>query len=238
MSYLLVIALIGLLVLIHELGHLVGARLVGIPVARFSVGLGPSLWAVRIGGTEYRLSAIPFGGYVMPAVETMDGLFRISAWKRAVFFASGPLANLLLPIPLFATLSILQDGFSVVGVTITPIEQTWHILGEVLAAFSGLWGHTHAIVGSIGLVIEGSNFVGLTPTRAIQFAIFMSLNLAILNLLPVPILDGGRLLLLPMEHRFPHWRRLHLGLALTGWCIVAGITVYATVVDVGRYCIN
>lgn len=63
MSYLLTILLIGLLIFLHELGHLLAAKAVGIPIARFSIGFGPVLWSRRIGGVEYCLSAVGLGGY-------------------------------------------------------------------------------------------------------------------------------------------------------------------------------
>jgi regulator of sigma E protease len=237
-SYLFVILLIGLLILVHELGHLAAAHLAGIPVARFSVGFGPALWRIRVGAAEYRLAAIPLGGYVTLGVESMQRLFEIPAWKRLAFFAGGPLANLLLPLLSFAALNVVTQGLTFAGVTIAPIGQTWHILSQILTAVTDLWGRPAAVVGGIGLVIEGSSFVGLDGVRAMQFAIFMSLNFAVLNLLPIPVLDGGRILLLAFEHRVRHRRRLHVALALVGWLIIVGLTVYVTAVDVGRYWIS
>ncbi len=238
MSYSLVALLIGLLILVHELGHLAAARLVGFPVARFSVGFGPSLRAVHFGGTEYRLSAIPLGGYVLLGVENVQQMLEIPGWKRAVFFASGPLANFLFPVPLFAALNLLSEGFSLAGVTTTPVGQTWHILSQILAAFAGLGVHPEGVVGGIGLVVEGSSFVGLDVVRAIQFAIFMSLNLAVLNLLPIPVLDGGKIVLVWLERCFPRAHRLQLALALVGWILIAGVTVFVTAMDVARYWIT
>ena len=74
MSYFAVFAIVSLLILVHELGHFAVARLVGIPVARFSLGMGGALWSVTRGGTEYRISVIPLGGYVLPQVQ--DGGHR------------------------------------------------------------------------------------------------------------------------------------------------------------------
>ncbi len=59
MSYLVTVLLIGLLIFLHELGHLLAARSVGIPIARFSVGFGPVIWSRRIDGVEYCVSLIP-----------------------------------------------------------------------------------------------------------------------------------------------------------------------------------
>src|SRR4051812_46087446 len=57
----------GLVIFVHELGHFIAAKLTGVYAPRFSVGFGPALLKKRIGETEYRLAAIPLGGYVRMA---------------------------------------------------------------------------------------------------------------------------------------------------------------------------
>ena len=69
MSYVAVIFVVGLLVAIHECGHLLAAKVCRIPVTRFSIGFGPRLLEFRHGETSYRLGWIPIGGYVPPAIE-------------------------------------------------------------------------------------------------------------------------------------------------------------------------
>ena len=58
------IIVLGVLIFVHELGHFMAAKLVGIEVQRFSIGLGPKVWGFQGGETEYVFSAIPLGGYV------------------------------------------------------------------------------------------------------------------------------------------------------------------------------
>lgn len=84
------LAMLSAIVLIHELGHYAAARLFGLAVSRFSVGFGPALlrWHAAA-GTEWRLSAIPLGGYVHVSFDER----RLA---RAVVIAAGPLANVLL----------------------------------------------------------------------------------------------------------------------------------------------
>ena len=65
--------ILGFLIFIHELGHFLAARLVGIRVEVFSIGFGKRLFGFRRGDTDYRLSAIPFGGYVRMAGEELPG---------------------------------------------------------------------------------------------------------------------------------------------------------------------
>ena len=81
MSYVAVAIVIGLLIAIHEYGHLLAAKLCGIPVKRFSIGFGPKLFGFTLGKTSYWFSMIPFGGYVWPALEDTD--FRTTPGVQA-----------------------------------------------------------------------------------------------------------------------------------------------------------
>ena len=66
------ILILGVLILFHELGHLFVAKLFGVKVIRFSLGLGPKLLGKKFGETEYAISVIPFGGYVKMLGEGLD----------------------------------------------------------------------------------------------------------------------------------------------------------------------
>jgi len=177
---------------------------------------------------------VPLGGYVLPAIEDLDQFCRVPFARRLVFFAGGPLANLLLPVPLFAVLNVLSDGFSLAGVTITPFVQTWHTTVQLLLSIPMLFTQPEAVTGIVGIVVEGGAFVGLDIERAIQFTILLSLNLAILNLLPIPVLDGGKILLLAAERFFPQVRRFQFALLLAGVFLLLALMVYATAMDIAR----
>ncbi|MHC9084513.1 RIP metalloprotease RseP [Luteimonas sp. RIT-PG2_3] len=97
---------LGILVTFHEFGHYWVARRCGVKVLRFSVGFGNALWSrTARDGTEYRLAAIPLGGYVkmldereghVAAADVDQAFNRKSVWQRIAIVAAGPAANLLL----------------------------------------------------------------------------------------------------------------------------------------------
>ena len=234
MSYLLVVLLVGLLILIHELGHFLAARWVGIPVRRFSIGFGPKVWGIRRGGTEYWISAVPLGGYVLLELEDERAYFRIPLGRRLVFFLGGPLANLVLPVPLFAILNVLGGDVSLQAVVIAPVLQTGETLAALLAAIPQLFSRPDAVAGVLGIVVQGGHFVGADLARALRFMVLLSLNLAVLNLLPIPVLDGGKILLLLLEKVHPKSVRLYVPLCLVGAVLILGLLTYTTVLDIRR----
>jgi len=234
MSYLLTVFLVGVLILIHEVGHFLAARWVGIPVSRFSIGFGPKLWSFKLAETDYWISAIPLGGYVMPAVEDEQAYFAIPLSKRLVFALGGPLASLVLPVLLFAALNLLSGDVSAHGILVAPVLQTWETLGQLLAMIPQLASRPDALSGVLGIVVQGGQFVGADVAKALQFMILLSLNLAILNLLPIPLLDGGKIILHLLEKVHPRATSLYVPLSLLGLAFILGLVAYTTVLDVSR----
>lgn len=115
---------LGVLIILHEAGHFAAARLLGAPVEVFSVGFGKRLWGIERGGTDYRISAIPFGGYVrvvglgpdesdIAGDTTEPELALLPRWQRAIILLAGPITNI------FAAVLFLAAAF-MVGVE-TPV---------------------------------------------------------------------------------------------------------------------
>ena len=104
-----IILVLGILIFFHELGHFIVARLFRIGVPVFALGFGPKLFGFQYGNTEYRLCAIPLGGYVKlagenPQEELDAGISRESSfslrppWQRILVVAAGPIFNFVLAI--------------------------------------------------------------------------------------------------------------------------------------------
>ncbi len=115
MHFLAAIALIGILILIHEFGHFIVAKACGVHCEVFSIGFGRRIFGFKYGGTDYRIALLPFGGYVrmkgsdvfgdrpedyVPE-EDDDAFLRKPVWQRLLIVAAGPVFNLLLPVVVF-----------------------------------------------------------------------------------------------------------------------------------------
>ncbi len=234
MSYLLVLAIVGALVLVHELGHFLVAKMVGLPVARFSIGFGPALISVRRASTEYRLSVFPLGGYVLPEAEDPERFFSHDASRRLLFALGGPAANLLLAVLMFSFFNALSGLLSWQGLVDLPLAQLEAALKAALRAVPLAASGQGEISGILGVVAEGSDFVGTDVVAAMQFAIVMSVNLAVLNLLPLPPLDGGKALLCLAEICGGRAARLHLSANVAGLFLLLALLGYAMVLDLSR----
>jgi regulator of sigma E protease len=110
------LVMIGVMILIHELGHFWAARWFDVKVEVFSFGFGPRLFGFRKGETDYRFSAILFGGYVkmageQPGDETVSdprGLLAKPRWQRLIIVGAGPFMNIVLAIGLLTGLYMVK----------------------------------------------------------------------------------------------------------------------------------
>jgi len=100
---------LGIMVLLHEWGHFIAAKLCGVRVEVFSIGFGPRIWGVKRGDTDYRLSALPFGGYVRmsgdnPVEERTGAAYEFLSrprWQRVLIAVAGPVMNIFLTFAIF-----------------------------------------------------------------------------------------------------------------------------------------
>src|SRR5262245_37041764 len=105
------IVMVGVLVLVHELGHFLLAKLFGVRVLKFSIGFGPRIAGFQGGATEYLISALPLGGYVsmlgenprdeVRPRERQSSFAHQPLLRRVAIIVGGPLMNLMFPIALY-----------------------------------------------------------------------------------------------------------------------------------------
>jgi regulator of sigma E protease len=336
------LVVIGVLIFVHELGHFLFAKRAKVRVERFSLGFGPPLWRRQRGETEYRLSAIPLGGYVKmygenPEEEVREptrSFLHQSVWTRIPIVAAGPLFNFFfaivliavvyvvgIPIPTAVQVGQIMDGspaaqanlrpndlvlaFEEQAVTsidalkahimasegrtvrlrvkrdeqelvvsVTPTQDTasqeWRIgvelrpaafvvqrtnplfaLGQGVAwtwritrlSFVGLGklitGNLPAsegLAGPIGIAVEMGRQADYGWRSVVFFTAAISVSLAILNLLPIPVLDGGHLLFFAIEiiNGAPLSLRKREIAQQVGLLILASLMIFAFYNDVMR----
>lgn len=279
-----------LLIFVHEFGHFITAKMCGIKVNEFAIGMGPAFFKRQKGETLYSLRAFPIGGFCAMEGEDEDSederaFNNQPAWQRAIVLAAGSLMNLLTAVILMiiiafymgqatTTIDIVQDdspayeagimagdeilaineteikqwedlqaivgghenealdvrvlrdgaeqvitvipqydeesGRSLMGVSPvmahngiasikTGVENTWEMTVMMYDLIGQLFtGDVSAkeLSGPVGIVYVVNDSAKMGLIYVVYLAALLSLNLAVINLLPFPALDGGRLLFL------------------------------------------
>lgn len=309
------IAVLAILILIHELGHFVAARSQGIYANRFSLGFGPVLWKYQGPQTEYALRAFPLGGFVGFPDDDPDSeippddpnlLSNRPILDRTIVISAGVIANFLFAFLLLTVQAaavgipdsnILQPGISIpaiveeadapavvaglqkndaivavngitlgdedtvvesfrdlvrespeqplqltvqrksetlevtivprlepetgigkIGVALMPNRRAPQGFGEIFAVasdeyqriftltfqgFGQLIGNfqesARQVTGPVGIVAVGARVASNNAASLLQFAALISINLGVINILPLPVLDGGQLAFLAYE---------------------------------------
>jgi regulator of sigma E protease len=153
-----------LLIILHEAGHFVAAKAVGMRVERFFLFFGPTIWSVRKGETEYGIKSIPIGGYVkitgmnpeeeVPPEHEAKAYYRQKVWKRIVVVAAGPAVNIVLAF-------LILFGVRLAMGTPEPDQ-------SVESVVSGSPAAKVLQPGDRVLAIDGRRFPGLGPTERLE----------------------------------------------------------------------
>lgn len=351
MSVLAAIAVLALLIVVHELGHFSAARLQGIHVNRFSIGFGPILWKYQGPQTEYALRAIPLGGFVGFPDDDPDSeippndpdlLKNRPILDRAIVISAGVIANLLFAYLVFVTqfatvgvpenfnpqpgilvpqitaesspaakaglrsgdvivaaqgelleapqeaipefIKLIQnsankpvdltvkrgnrefdvtvtpelnpEGKAVIGVQLQPngvvqyrrANNVFEVFSMAAQEFQGMLVRTvqgfamlitnfsqmaGQVAGPVKIVEQGAGLVQADILRLFPFTAIISINLAIINILPLPALDGGQLAFLAVEalRGKPLPERIQENVMQTGLVLLLGLGVFLIVRD-------
>jgi regulator of sigma E protease len=197
MSFVIIMATLVLLVVIHEYGHFLAAKLFGITPTEFSVGFGPRLYMKKKAGTEWSLRLIPAGGYC--AMDDKD-LNALPAKKRIMVFAAGPLTNLVLALISYYIFRVLNGHFGVFealhGAFQTVISIFPSIGESIMSAFDVSSNAVTMAESSTQIVNTIASQPGVREMLASVMNLVYVLNilLFVCNIIPIPALDGGHIM--------------------------------------------
>lgn len=197
MIFLLVITLV---ITIHELGHYLACRSLGMKVEKFCIGMGPRLFArTDRRGTEWSVRWLPIGGFIEPNQEQMKNLIP---WDKAYVAAAGPAINILPTLLIFVqfdklltVVKHLGNAYWAAMLTIGKIFATpviWLLgLGQTATAADPVG--VPGMAGPVGIIASGS---AMSP---LLLFILLSFGMGLINLMPIPVLDGGRIVMAGVE---------------------------------------
>ncbi|MDR1616573.1 MAG: RIP metalloprotease RseP [Syntrophomonadaceae bacterium] len=338
MSIILTLIIIAVLVLVHEWGHYIVARKIGIPVHEFSLGFGYRLYSFKKDGVVFSIRAVPLGGFVRLAgeevadMEAPGGYFNRKPVEKIAVSIAGPLMNFVIAIVIFIlTLALigstegssepvigkveagfpaaqagLQQGDRIIsiegneikqwddvventrnsgksvlniqydhrgeiysvpvntvvldsagstGIGIYPIfiQHRYSLTQSVAMGFQQTYELTKALVYSLVVIVTGGatmndvagpvgivrmvgDFAQLGFVTLLTFTAFLSINLGFMNLLPIPALDGGRIIfaLFEMVTRKPFPREKEGFLHWIGFMVLMLLMVLVTFNDIVR----
>jgi regulator of sigma E protease len=235
MEYITILLSLSVLIFIHESGHFLTAYLVGIPIEIFSVGFGPKLLSTQKGKTEYRISLIPLGGYVLPEIVDEKDFYNIPINKRILLALGGPLSNIFFAVVLLTTFNVVKSGFSPNNIFIAPFVQTADFFYRFCCSVPALFSKPDNVSGVVGIFIQGKNFISTGIIGILSFSAILSLNLAVLNLLPIPVLDGGKIFLYLLEKISPRTIKAQVPLTVCGWVFMLLFMICITILDIKRF---
>ena len=342
------IAVLSILVIVHEFGHFIVAKRTGVRVEKFSVGFGPEIFGITKGDTRYLISLVPLGGYVKLSGETPEDGLKEEKWEylsksvgeRARIIFAGPVLNYLLAFFIFSFVFIVgsptltskigktmpnyparESGLvagdrileingesisywddvtriihanretelkvsierkgSVIDVVVRPKEEevktifgskkhvgligimpadeivyvryglvksfymgakklftlTYITYRALWASVTGAIPFKESITGPVGIFYITGEAARLGIVYLLQFMGVISDSLAIFNLLPLPILDGGHLLFLAIEktRRRPLSYKLQENITQVGFILIIGLMLFVFYNDFMRF---
>lgn len=180
---------ISLIIIIHEIGHFLCAQLCGVPTPVFSLGFGPTICGFSIGTTFFKLSLLPFGGYV--EIDPTH-LAAVSYLSKMLILFGGIIFNFIFAYAIL-TYYIICNRFSQKTVS------SKQMIKEAVTQIMTKEDIASSVIGPIGIIsIIGRSYAVNQQCYWLILAV-LSLNMGLLNIIPLPFFDGGKALLITIE---------------------------------------
>lgn len=244
-----IIFLLGFLILIHEGGHCIVAKLCKVKVNEFAIGFGKVIWQKQGKETKYSLRMIPLGGFCSmegeeEASDSEGSFSKASVWKRIAIVVAGAAVNIIFGIIVYFVLVStvgLQFADPTKDTFLNRIyygsQRTGAFIGSIFESIKMLFTggvKTDQMVGIVGIsevVVQTSKIVDYIYLLAV-----ISVSLGVTNLLPIPALDGGKILILLIEiiRRKPMKIETEAKIQLIGFSILIALSLFVTYNDILR----
>lgn len=233
-----IIFLLGILVLIHEGGHFIVAKLCKIRVNEFAIGFGKTIYSKKIGDTIYALRLIPLGGFVRMEGEEQpseeEGSFsKAKIWQKVLIVAAGGLVNIVFAIIIVFLLVTLYYKYPLNEAFQITWKFAYSIIESLKMIFSGNV-RINELVGPVGISSIIVQTTGLF--NYIYLIAVISLSLGVTNLLPIPPLDGGKILIYIIEaiRRKPLKEETEIAIQMTGFVCIIILSLFVMMNDIGN----
>lgn len=244
-----IIFLLGFLILIHEGGHCIVAKLCKVKVNEFAIGFGKVIWQKQGKETKYSLRMIPIGGFCSmegeeEASDSEGSFSKASVWKRIAIVVAGAAVNIIFGIIVYFILVStvgLQFADPTKDTFLNRIyyggQRTGAFIGSIFESIKMLFTggvKTDQMVGIVGIsevVVQTSKLVDYIYLLSV-----ISVSLGVTNLLPIPALDGGKILVLLIEiiRRKPMKVETEAKIQLIGFSILIALSLFVTYNDILR----
>lgn len=231
-----IIFLLGFLVLIHEGGHFIVAKLCKVRVNEFAIGFGKKVFNKKIGETEYALRLIPLGGFVSMEGEEHhsdnEGSFNLASNpKKIAIVMAGGLTNILFGLILYFILMLFIGNFT------DAIINTYKFIVLTVESVKNLFTlniSVEQLVGPVGIssmIVQTNDIINYIYLLAV-----ISLSLGVTNLLPFPPLDGGKVVIYIIEWliRKPIKENIQLQIQSLGFTLIIALSIYVMYNDIIR----
>ena len=230
-----VVFVLGFLIIIHEGGHFLIAKLCKIKVNEFSVGFGKEIISKKKAETKYTLRLIPLGGYVNllgeEEVSEEEGSYSsASILKRFTILIAGATINIIFGIIVFFILASIVNNSLKLGLIVTQ-NYLGNLAESVVSLFTGNVTKEQVVgpVGISAMIVKTNGFIDFFYLMSV-----ISISLGVTNLLPIPGVDGGKILFLFIEliRRKPLKEEVEMKITLIGLALLLTFAIMVTVKDV------